>query len=669
MYYWRFRQVHLDFHTSPHIPNIGGAFDKKQWQEALRKGHVNSINIFAKCHHGWSYHPPKVGKAHPHLKINLLRAQIDACKEIGVTSPIYISAGADNMASDMHPEWREVYPDGHTNNLLIPGFHKLCFNSPYVEYLCEQIREVNELFPDGDGIWLDIIHQNQCCCKWCMAVMEKEGLNADVEADRIKCSKIALERYYTMSTAAARSRDPRKPVFHNSGHIFRGDRNLLKYVSHLELESLPTGGWGYDHFPISAKYCKNLGVAYIGMTGKFHTTWGEFGGFKHPNALRYECAAMLAYGSTCCIGDQLHPEGKMDESTYSIIGQAYAEVETKEPWCGNVDSVADVGLLSSAAVHRVRESDADIGANRVLLEGHLLFDVLDAEMDFSPYKVIILPDNVTVSESLKNKLNKYLAGGGKLFLTGQSGLDADKKQFVFDIGAQHAGDNEFAPNYCLPTDALRPSFVNSPMVMYCRSQNIKVTTGKSLGQVYNSYFNRSYKHFCSHQHTPNQPQPSGFDCGVLNGNILYLAHPVFTNYRAFGAVAYKDYIVKAIKLLLGNDITLTDNLPSPARVTVMEQKQDRRYILHLLYAPTITRGGNLQHDKHLLVTPRDPGEINVIEDVIPLHNIHASVKVPQTVKKVTLEPQGRDIPFEMRDGRVSVKVDSFEVHQMVVLHY
>jgi hypothetical protein len=56
----------------------------------------------------------------------------------------------------------------------------------------------------------------------------------------------------------------------------------------------------------------------LGMTGKFHTTWGEFGGFKHPNALRYECAAMLAYGAKCSVGDQLHPLGRMDESTYVL---------------------------------------------------------------------------------------------------------------------------------------------------------------------------------------------------------------------------------------------------------------------------------------------------------------------------------------------------------------
>ena len=39
----RFRQVHLDFHTSECIDGIGKDFDKKQFQEALKAGHVDSI--------------------------------------------------------------------------------------------------------------------------------------------------------------------------------------------------------------------------------------------------------------------------------------------------------------------------------------------------------------------------------------------------------------------------------------------------------------------------------------------------------------------------------------------------------------------------------------------------------------------------------------------------
>ena len=40
----RFRQVHLDFHTSPDIGGIGEAFDRKAWQETLKAAHVTATN-------------------------------------------------------------------------------------------------------------------------------------------------------------------------------------------------------------------------------------------------------------------------------------------------------------------------------------------------------------------------------------------------------------------------------------------------------------------------------------------------------------------------------------------------------------------------------------------------------------------------------------------------
>ena len=341
MHKLRFRQVHLDFHTSGAIEGVGSKFDKVQFQLALKTGNVNSIACFSKCHHGFSYHPTKVGKQHPHLQFNLLGAQYEAAKEIDVNVPIYLSAGFDDVASVAHPEWREVDIEGKkVPGEFEAGFHKMCFNSPYLDYLCEQIKEVAEQFPDGDGIFLDIIAQGLCCCKWCMASMKAEGLDAAVEGDRQKCAEFVIERYYEETTAVCKSLRQDMPVFHNSGHIQRGNRKILEYFSHLELESLPTGGWGYDHFPVSAKYCMNLPFDFMGMTGKFHTTWGEFGGFKHPNALQYECSAMLAYGAKCSVGDQLHPTGEMDISTYKIIGSAYEQVQTKEQWCENVENIA-----------------------------------------------------------------------------------------------------------------------------------------------------------------------------------------------------------------------------------------------------------------------------------------------------------------------------------------
>ena len=78
------RQIHLDFHCSEFIEDIGAKFDSKSFKACLKKANVNSINLFAKCHHSWSYYPTEIGKMHPNLKFDLLGAQIEASKEIGL---------------------------------------------------------------------------------------------------------------------------------------------------------------------------------------------------------------------------------------------------------------------------------------------------------------------------------------------------------------------------------------------------------------------------------------------------------------------------------------------------------------------------------------------------------------------------------------------------------
>ena len=659
----RYRQVHLDFHTNPDIPDIGRDFNREEWINTLTEARVNSITLFAKCHHGYCYYPAKTGPVHPHLSFDLLGAQYEACKAADINAPIYISAGTDTYISDRHPEWRECRPspDGRTYTqwALAPGFLKLCFNSPYLDYLVRQIQEVASLYPDCVGIFLDIINQGECMCPSCIKWMTDNGLDPSLPESRRKCAARGLEEYYRRSTEAARSADPRMRVFHNSGHVAKNDTGVLKYFSHLELESLPTGGWGYDHFPMSAKFAANLDLDFLGMTGKFHTTWGEFGGFKHPNALRYECMQMLAFGSKCSVGDQLHPSGSLDRSTYALIGNAYREVEQKEPWCAGAAQMADIALLSREAETGVRE--ADNGAGRILLEGHYLFNLINRSMPFEPYKLIILADDIPVDKPLKAKLEKYLAWGGRLLLSGRSGLDPDTGDFALDTGCRYLGESPYQPDYLQQEGFLEPDFIKSPVVMYLKSARTEVTDGRALGRIYEPEFNRTWEHFCSHQHAP-AGRLSPFPGAVLNkaGNVLYYAHPIFDIYGSLGATIYKELAVKGIEYMLPGK-TLDTNLPSPARVTLTRQKG--RLVLHLLYANIIRRGEARVLSTEGFVKPSAGTE--VIEELLPLCDTRISLALDRKPARVRLVPEGRELDFRYSEGICSFGLDSFTCHAII----
>jgi len=656
----RFRQVHLDFHTSEAIDNIGKNFSKKQFQEMLIKGHIDSITVFAKCHHGWAYHPTKENEMHPGLDFDLLGVMIEAAHEINVKTPVYISAGLDEKEARRHPEW--LIRDKHDNTnwvktFMEPGYHQLCMNSPYLDILISQVKEVVQNY-DADGIFLDIVGVRTCYCHNCIEDLRKESKDPRDEKVVLELGEKTYANYATRIREAIDEIKPGLPVFHNGGHIRRGRRDLLHMNTHLELESLPTGGWGYDHFPLSARYAQVFGLDFLGMTGKFHTSWGEFGGFKHPNALRYETSLSIANGACCSIGDQLHPEGVMDGATYSLIGKAYKEVEEKEKWCKDVRNIADVALLSveSVSVHsssqgqKEKTGKSDAGAVRMLLEGKFLFDVIDCETEFNGYKVVILPDKIRIDCELKTKLQNYLLNGGKLLATGESGLYSDRNEFAIDLGVTWISENPFKPDYFKPNFELE-NLGESSFVFYSQGQRVELNGGKELGHREDPYFNRDVFTFCSHQHTPSSMNNGGPGM-VESQNGIYIAWNVFEDYATKGSLILRETVLFALKRLLGKK-TIDTSLPSQGIVTLQHQEKEGRYINHLLYATPVKRGE----------------AIEVIEDIIPLYNVDVTLEIDKKIKHVYLAPQMEKVDFKRDENGVHYTIPKVECHQMVVIEY
>ena len=185
------RQVHLDFHTSGQIEGIGSRFDKEQFKRCLKKGHVNSITVFAKCHHGWAYYPSEITPMHPGLKFDMLSEMLSACKEADVQAPIYISAGFDEVFTTQHPDMllkrkRDAIPRtaaigekgiaSLTQDGPNPHYSRICFNTPYLDKLCAEVHEVVRKFQPV-GIFLDIVFPVTCFCDYCKQSVIDLGLD------------------------------------------------------------------------------------------------------------------------------------------------------------------------------------------------------------------------------------------------------------------------------------------------------------------------------------------------------------------------------------------------------------------------------------------------------------------------------------------------------------
>ena len=228
------RCVHLDFHTSERIEGIGKNFDAEDFKANLKKAGLDSITLFAKCHHGCFYYEDTKFFKHPHLCRSLLDEQVKACKEAGVSAKIYISAGFDEYTARQHPEW--LWRDEKVQAAPDSGFRRICFNTPYMDLLVAQTEEVMKKYMP-DGVFFDIVADWPCYCEHCMEDMAKMGMDPNSEKDHFEHAKIVFGRYADRLEKVVHAIKPDCLIFQNGGNFPVGRQDRMDCCDQLETES------------------------------------------------------------------------------------------------------------------------------------------------------------------------------------------------------------------------------------------------------------------------------------------------------------------------------------------------------------------------------------------------------------------------------------------------
>lgn len=657
----RQRQVHLDFHTPGEIPDVGADFDAIEFAETVRTAHIDSVTVFSKDHHGFSFHPTEVGTTHPSLTFDLMGAQIEALHGIGVRAPVYVSVGWDELMADAHPEWRQVDADGRLvgrGPREVPGWRLMDIASPYADYVLAQTEEVLRRYGPVDGIFFDIVRQEFGAHynTYRRQRMGVDGVDPNNRAANEAWAQSLERDFMRRAHALVTEQSPDATVFFNSR--LRPDRNPeagsraeLPYYSHIEIESLPTGQWGYNHYPLFASYFQTLEYPMLGMTGIFHTAWGDFGSLKTEAALSYECARMVASGAACSVGDQLHPRGRLDAAAYKQLGDVYERIEALEPWITGAVAVPEIGVLLAETGPRFQTigRDIDEGAMRMLLEIHRPFQFLDSKSEFTPYRVLIAPDDLPFPPELASKIEAYLQGGGALLLSHRAGLTPEGDGFSIDIGVEYLGDAPHSPDFLVTTAEIGPPLSDFPQALYERGSRVHAVGAETLAHVGYPYFTRSAEQIMSHRHTAFD-RVSEDSAVTQTGRIIYCHSPLFSAYRQHGVPAYRTLVEVLLDRLAPERVVESPDLPTTAEVYVLRQPEHGgRHIMHVIHAVPQRRGEG----------------IDIVEDVLPLYNVRVGLRTDQAITSVELVPGGDTLQHESLDGITWVNVPVVIGHQVL----
>ncbi len=598
------RQVHLDFHTSPFIPDVASEFDARAFAKTFKEARVNSVTVFAKCHHGQCYYPTRTGTIHPALNgRDLLGEMIEALHREGIRAPIYTTVAWEEDVADKHPEWRQLRADGNFARCanadpglpLQPGGWKYnnFLHPDYQDYIEAHVRELLAGY-EVDGLFFDIVFFDDAAC-WSPASLkfrEKHHLLGHDRGTQKRFQTLGQEAFSRRFTRLIRGLRKDATIFYNSPNpiftdAWAGVRSRTELQTHWELESLPSGFWGYQHFPRLARAFGNWGKPWLGMTGRFQKMWGDFGGLKPTAALEYECFRSQALGGANSIGDQLPPRGRLDAGAYDLIGAVYAQCEKAEPFYAGSKALPQIGIVApgSPDIDSTSTNKALEGAVQICEEAHYDTVVVDDASALDGYDLLLLPDSVILTPALEKRLARYVAQGGKIVLSGRSGFGTDGKNAVPGVPLRWTGTVELFPTYWRAKAAFSPALSRSDRVVYLPGENVETGRGAAVWvERVLPYFKRTDLTFSSHFQTPPRARADRHPAVVGGKHFVYFADPIFREYRQSGNIAVRDGCLEAIRRLIG-PAPFGAGLPNT--ILSVPRRRGKDLILTLLhYIPT-----------------------------------------------------------------------------------
>jgi hypothetical protein len=631
--------IHLDLHPDKTDTALGRDLTEEMVERFLAQVKPDFVQYDCKGHPGYLGYPSATGNSAEGIINDSLAIWRKVTAAHGVALFVHFSGLWDSLSIQKHPDWASMHADGERDPNATSTF------GPYVDQvMIPELQEVSAKY-DLDGAWID----GEC---WAVRLDYSEpALRAFRESTGIaEAPKGPGQRGWQEFLEFNREAFRRYlrhylEVMHQSRPRFQIASNWLYTTYVPERPEIPVDYLSGDYLGNASISAARLESRYLGATGKPWDlmAWGfQQGadsrmGFSHKPAaqLEQEASVVLAQGGGFQIYYEPTRAGHVDDRHIRVMARVARFCRERQALSHQSESIPQVGVLfSKTSLYR--------GANKLfggwgqavepargildaLLENQFSVDVIpDWKLGevAARYPVIVVPDWPYIGLTTRESLVGYARAGGKLLLAG-----AENASLFSDVLGVRFTGNAVRQDAFIPEDE---EFANVSGVW----QPVAPGPGTdSIAQRYPTY-DSGRDGACAATVNP-----------LGSGEIAAVYGPLGKAFASTHAAAARAFV----RRVMNRVFTPAVQVDGPPTVEIALRRKASRTALHLINC----------------------SQMQVASDYIagnfvsPVGPVKIRVRAASRPDRVVLQPGGRSIAGEVKDGAWTGALDRLDTHAIL----
>ncbi len=654
--------LHYDLHGGEKDTKLGTRCSEAELVPMLQLMAPDFVQTDCKGHPGYASWFSQVENASvpPGMTHDALMQWRQATRKLGMPLHCHYSGIWDKAAGAKHPDWCVVTADGPLagapfgQNTGAPTGEKMCPRSPYLdELMIPQLIELIDRY-GVDGFWVDgdLWAVEPCYCGRCRtAWTAKTGLAEppakEDHPDWPRWWRFTRESFYAFVTRYCDAVHAHKP-----GVLVCS--NWLQTFKNPGEPTIPTDWisgdnawvWGLDGSRCEARFLSTRGKPWDIMLWSFYCSHGmgkpdSPWTVKPPEMLMQEAAVLLSFGGNVQVYE--HPpvrDGRLIPWRQNRLAAVSAFVKARREVCQHTGTLPQVAVLHSEhhLFSDVRgknlmwtvDATPVQGAVFALLENSYGVDIFD-EWALLPrlthFPVIVVPEQVRMSDDMVSALKAYTENGGNLLLTGSEMLDRFDETFL----GFRTVEVQQEISYAIPA-------ADGEVPLYSKTWRLgKATTAENLGNIGRGCLLEDRL----------LPHPHAVLNRVGKGQVLYVPAGLFSDFNHNRYPMTRKRVGELLQRLLTDPEI---RVQAPVCVDVTLRRRESCTFIHL-----VNRGSGI---------PNLPGN-GAIDEIPTVGPVTVALRTPNRPSDVRCELEDGQILWTWENGKLTVHLSAVRIHAAV----